>query len=352
MIRDEMTSEERLEALFKGEDLDRIPVVPFMLAHYAVVNGIPTADIFTNAEASYAAQIRGNELYGFDGYGRYGYAMFGSWEFGGEIVFPRKDGQAPVVTKLAADNEEDAMKLEVPEDILKAGSIPISLEVARIAAKQNAPVPIHLNAPFNVATCVVGIERLMMWMISSPDVVHHVLRKCTDLSLRLIDCWIKEFGAENIIATSGTAAESNGLISPTHFEQFALPYLKEMVEKLTEVGVGKLLIHICAEQNLNLPGYATIKWPNRTIFSLGPEIAIKDAANVFPGQIIGGHVDPLLIKSGTPEKVLDNCRQSIKEAEGMKGCFALMPGCDVPAFSSPVNVYQMTKASLEFGRYI
>jgi uroporphyrinogen decarboxylase len=353
MSRDNMTSVERTTALFKGEELDRVPVVPFMTAHYAVVNGIPIADIFSSAEKSFAAQTRGRELYCMDGYNMYGYAMYGGWEFGGEIVWPGKDGQAPLVKKYPVKNEEEAMKLELPDDILNAGSVPIGLEFARIAARQGTAVPVMANGGLSMASCIVGIENLMMWLITSPEVVHHVVRKCTDFTLYLINYWAKEFGAENMIAFMGTATESNGLISPQHFEEFALPYIKETAEKLTEIGVNKCLMHICADQKRNLPGYSKIKWPKRTIFSTGTEITIKETADAFPGHIVGGQVDTLLLNRGKPEKILESCRQLIEEANRLQlqGSFALMPACDVPAYAPSVNVYQMAKAAREYGQY-
>ena len=57
MWRESMTSAERMAALMQGERPDRVPVIPFLSGHAAVVCGQPLARINDDAEESFRCQL-------------------------------------------------------------------------------------------------------------------------------------------------------------------------------------------------------------------------------------------------------------------------------------------------------
>jgi uroporphyrinogen decarboxylase len=85
--------------------------------------------------------------------------------------------------------------------------------------------------------------------------------------------------------------------------------------------------------------------------SFGREVNLKTAMEMFPNSIIAGNVDPTLIQEGKPEEVLEQARECVEMAKYHPGGYVLMSGCDVPPQAPPVNVFQLVKASREFGRY-
>ena len=76
-VRDQMTSLERWEALVRGDDLDRVPCLQFILGHTAVVNGLPIAKVYDDAKMSLACQLNAMEMYGYDGLVLHGWANAG-----------------------------------------------------------------------------------------------------------------------------------------------------------------------------------------------------------------------------------------------------------------------------------
>lgn len=50
MLADRMTSEERMEALIEGKELDRVPVNPFIQSFAAKISGIPFKDFFADPD--------------------------------------------------------------------------------------------------------------------------------------------------------------------------------------------------------------------------------------------------------------------------------------------------------------
>ena len=322
-----------------------------MLGHTAVVNGKSIAKVYDDAEASLACQRNAMGLYGHDGLVLHGWANAGGAEFGGEIEFPyRKYTGAPMMKRSPVQSEDDAWALAVPDDILSAGTMPVALAFSRLQNELGMPVTVQVGSPLTWAGSVCGEERLMLWIIKKPDLVHHVLRVITDFILRKGDYWAKTFGAENLMAFD-LCIETTKLYSPRQFEAFAFPYLKEIHEHLTGLGTAIFLSHICGEQNKNLPLWSQLAYGKRGMISVGKEVALSTASEMFPECVIMGNVDPVTVQEGTPEEVRALCRKCIEEGMDHPGGYALMTGCEVPPQAPSVNVGQMVPACREFGRY-
>jgi uroporphyrinogen decarboxylase len=347
-----MTSPQRMGAVMRGEKPDRVPVIPFIIGHTALVCGEPLARMYDDAAQSFRCQLLAQEMYGYDGGPLYGYASAGAWEFGGDVEMPyKKYSGAPVVTRTPIENEEDALNLKVPEDVSKVGAIPIALDMARIQARYGMPIFAHVGTPFAWTGSVIGTGLMMRWLIKKPDVVHSVLAKVTEFLIKLLTYYVDQFGVEHVTGFLGCHEESNNLISPRQFEAFALPYTQQVVARATELGIRSFFAHICGEQNKNLKLWQQVPFPKRSILSFGREVPLATAMELFPEQIIAGNVDPTLIQEGKPEQVLAQAKECIETAMHHTGGYILMGGCDVPPQSPPVNVFQLVKAAREYGRY-
>jgi uroporphyrinogen decarboxylase len=291
-------------------------------------------------------------MYGYDGAPMYAYASVGAWEFGGDIEMPlKKYAGAPVVTRTPVQTEDDVYTLQVPEDITKAGSMPLALEFARIQIAHHLPVTVFpAGGSFGLTGSILGEERLLRWLIKKPDLVDIVLDKALEFTFRVIDHFVKEFGPENLIALQGDATGSNKLISPQQFERFAFPSIVKAAQRVVDLGI-RSTFHICGEQNKNLEYWQQVPMAPHTILSFGREVPLAKVMELFPDQIIAGNVDPTLIQEGTAEEVLAEARECVEVAKYHKGGYILMAGCDVPPQAPPVNVFQLIKAAREYGRY-
>ncbi len=290
-------------------------------------------------------------MYGYDGGPLYAYTSAGGWEFGGEIEFPYKKYPALRWSPAIRSRARRTLSLEVPQDVTKAGALPIALGVARRQAERGMPVTLQIGSPFTWAGSVIGEDRMMMWMLKRPELVHRVLEKVSEFVVRVAEHYAAEFGAARLTAFHGAATESNKLISPAQFETFVLPYYQQINRRVIDLGISSMFIHICGEQNRNLQYWQQVPVPARTILSFGREVSLRTAMEMFPDQIIAGNVDPTLIQEGRPEEVLEQARECIETAKHHGAGYVLMAGCDVPPLAPPVNVFQMVKAAREFGRY-
>jgi uroporphyrinogen decarboxylase len=135
-------------------------------------------------------------------------------------------------------------------------------------------------------------------------------------------------------------------------EKLALPFHLEYHKKIKALGIERFGLHICGDQNFNLPILAEASpWQHPSVLSFGHEVDLETAANHFPEDIIYGNIEPVVIQMGPSQKVFELCRIAIEKGKKAPGGFVLGPGCGLPVACPPVNVYAMTKAVHDFGWY-
>ena len=350
--QDRMTPKQRIEALYRRQPVDRVPFVHRGYGFAAKNAGYPIADIYENPSRSFEAQAWTAEMYGSDATPWYAFVSYGAWEFGGAVQWPANGtNSGPSISRRPVQSEEDLWRLELP-DVETAGAVPRMMAFAKLQKERGTQVGVICGSPFTHAANLCGVEQFMMWLALNPEAAHRALRLMTDHILQVIQYFVDTFGKGRLLARSAAPTESNSLISPQQFEEFALPYLKELHEGVLARGVRTIYCHICGEQNKNLPLWAQIPMGDPGMLSFGHEVEIAAAARTFPDQIIAGNVNWQVIAKGSPAEVYELCREAI--VQGKRHCesgFVLMPGCEIPPTTPPYNVYVMGKAVEEFGWY-
>ncbi len=350
---DKMTAEERTEALMMEQPIDRIPFMLSASGMMALNVGYSIYEWYTEPQKAFDSGRMTSEQYGamWVPYGIY--PAFGPWELGGEIKWPTGEfDQCPNVEPPISSDEE-AWNLKIPpiEKLKDIGYLPYSREFARIATSQGMPFAIPIYCPFTTAGNIVGIERICRWVIKKPDLAHHVLRLATDFLIAVSRIIVDEFGAEFFIPGVSTASMANNIISPKTAREFALPYLTEYTEKLIEMGIMSIGLHICGEQNLNYELYPEVPLPPFSQISVSHEVDLEKAGATFPDVVIAGNVEPALLQLGAPEDVYEVCRVAIEKGKKHKRGFVLTSGCEMAPQTPPYNVWMMAKAVNDFGYY-
>lgn len=350
--RERMTSAERMKAVLSGEKPDRVPFIPFAYGFAALIAGFEIRDCYADPEKSFRAQVLCKEILKHDGNPLFSYASFGAWEFGGEIRFPSSEwDQAPVVTRTAVSSPEDVENLQVPP-VETSGYLPNEIRFLKCVAAEGLPLFVKLGTPFTTAGTIIGEELMLRWMIKRPELVHTVLEKVTDFYVDIARYFVKEYGAERIIAFEGAPSEASDLISPGQFEEFALPYLLKTHQKILALGVPKFLTHVCGEQNLNLVHWRKVPMGDGGTMSFGHEVDLSKAIEIFGADtIIAGNLDTKIIQMGSPEEIYEHTKETILTGKRAPRGYILMPGCELPPRTPFVNVYYMRKALNDHGFY-
>jgi len=347
-----MTPAERLRALRRGEALDRVPLLYFILGFCAKNVGYPVSSVYGDPEMSLDAQLRTQEQYGYDSEPFFGYASYGGYEFGGEIRLP--DGeyqQAPAHVRFAVEDEKNVEDLTLP-DARIAGMLPLAMRFARLQVERGMTPSVVVGGPFTVAGNICGVDRLCRWMLRKPALVDRLLRLATDHLVDVARHWIDTFGVGRVYMQIWEPLTSNQIISPRHFGTVVLPYQIELHRRVLEMGIGHLLCHICGEQNQNLPAWAQVPMGPQGIVSIGSEVSISKAIEYFGDDcVIAGNIEPAALQTGTAREVYELCRRAIEQGRRAPRGYALMQGCEVPVDAPPDNLHAMKRAAEDFGRY-
>ncbi len=349
------TETERMEALLRGERPDRVPIWPFGYHGFAGRNiGYSKPDGYNNPKRALASQMACCEQYGWVFTPLLMYGGWGSWEFGGEIRWPKDEfDMSPIINRYPVESVEQAMSLEL-SNLYEAGMVPMQTDFIELAVKkrrEEKPFNILLpfGGPFTIASNICSAERLCRWAIKRPDLAHRLIGLANDASLSLFQHWKTLFGTEGFMPFIGEPAASNQLISPSQFEEFAFPYLLELHEKILEMGYKHIFCHICGEANANLPFWAKIPMGDHGVVSIGHEVDILKASEFFPNDVIVGNLEPTLLQTAEPEKVYQASVSIIERGKGCAGGFAFSPGCEMPPMAPSHNIWMMTKAANDVG---
>ena len=352
-LKDQMTDEERLERLMKGNPLDRVPFSIGAFAFNCINVGYSIYDWYADMQKAFESAKWTTEQYGAMWMPMGGYPAVGPWEFGGKIKWPKKEyDQCPYVEPVVA-NEEMAWALRLPEpEMLKdTGYIPRFCEFARIAASHGLPYSLAMYCPWTTAGNIVGIERLCRWAIKKPDLAHYLLELATDFLVLVHQLIIEAAGVQGCFVSNSTASASNQLISPKHFKEFVLPYLIDYHTKLIKMGVPGIFLHICGQQNTNYEFYPKVPLTPISIISVSHEVDLEKASATFPDHIIMGNVEPALLQLGRPKDIYAACCKAIAKGKKHKRGFILSPGCELPPQTPPYNIWVMAKAVNDQGYY-
>ena len=338
----EMTSLERVQAVFRGEVPDRLPVIPqgFMFsmrtAGYSIgqVNRSPAK----MAEAHRISQ----EKYGYDGCVVDVDDATLAEACGARVIFRENDVAAVDEHHPVLEDLRDIDHLRLP-DPLKDGRICEWLETVE-RLKQSIGDHVFIlgradQGPFSLLSLLRGTQDFMMDLLDEePEVIHHALEWATEAHLRFAKAQIMA-GAD---ATSmGDAYASADLVSPKIYRDFAYPYEKKVVEGMKEFK-KPYSIHICgnATKIIDLMGNTgaqllEIDWKT----DMGLARRSVPASTVLMGNIDPS--DPMCI--GTPEKVTRQIQEMLVKTKGKN--LIISSGCALGANTKPENMEAMVASA-------
>jgi len=338
-----LTPLEKIRKAVRLEEQSPVPVVPQITYTTYQLTGVKMLEAIKDPKKMSQALIAGFEEIGYD-------AIYSGWEssfnimaeaIGCKMNFPEDD--VPSVAKGIIEKKEDIEKILVP-DPYKSPGLAIHLETLQLIRKHVGPdVPLfnYIPGPLTLAGLLMGTDRLMINIIKNPEMVKLACGLTTDAAKAFALAKI-ESGGDVMVVADPTA--SGSLISPAMFEQFALPYLKEMFSAISEKGAISSL-HICGNTT---PLLEKLVETGAEIIEIDYVVNMEDAKKRVGNRVcIQGNVDPSKVMLlGTPDDVYRASERCIRE--GSKGGgFILSTGCEVPLNAPVENVKAMVRAAKE-----
>ena len=345
-----MTGRERCLAVLRGEQPDRVPVVPQTFMFAAETAGFKVGELAHSAAKMAEAQVVSQAKYGYDGC-VIDFDDASLAEACGATVILREDDPAVVDEScLALSSLADVSKLKLP-DPWKDGRLPVWLEAtARLKERIGSEVFIMGRAdqgPFSLACLLRGPEHFLMDLLDeeSEAGVRELIDYCRQ-ACALFAKAQKEAGAD---ATSiGDAFAGPNLISPELYRKFALEPEKRLTEEVQAFGIP-FSLHICGNTNGIIADMGRV---GAKIIEVDWQLDMAEARRQVPSEtVLMGNInpsDPMVF--GTPEQVEDAVREVIT-ATGGRNLF-LSSGCALGRNTKPENMRALMAAAEKYGRIV
>ena len=140
---------DRIEALFRGEKLDRVPIHGNSTGFSNRNCGFTIASAYNDPRKSFDATIWTAEQYGWDLIPQiFAHTNLGGWDFGGDVKFPESEYQGAIsISRFPATTEEEVLSLDMP-DPKTAGGIPYAMEFAQLQVEHGLPATFFPRSAF------------------------------------------------------------------------------------------------------------------------------------------------------------------------------------------------------------
>jgi uroporphyrinogen decarboxylase len=195
-----------------------------------------------------------------------------------------------------------------------------------------------------------GMENLLLDYYDDPRLAHELAEMVIDYKIRLMRRAIRE-GADAVVSGDDYANQHGTVMSPQHFRQFVLPYLKRSIDAAHDEGVP------------------FIKHTDGNIWDILDDLVqagidaldpIEPAAGMDIGEVkakygdriaVIGNVDcSFVLTRGTVEEVEEAVKETIAKASPGGGHILASSNSIHPAVK-PENYKAMVEAARKFGRY-
>jgi MtaA/CmuA family methyltransferase len=334
-----MTGRERVSALFAGQPVDRLPLMPITMMLAADHGGIPYRRYATDGRALAAAQLRIAEEYGFDHVSAISDPAREVSDLGGGVEW--FDDQPPALQgDLALIDDKAKLKtLRVPDPNAPGRMSDRVLAVSELAAAAGERLMVEgwVEGPCAMAADLRGMNALMLDFFDDPAFVQELMQFSVAMELRFAEAQVRA-GA----TTLGIGDAAASLIGPKLYRTFVQSWEKELIDGIHALGVP-VRLHICGNTR-RIAKEMGATGPDLIDFdSLSP---LADArAAVGEAIALTANLDPVrALRDGTPESIgaaLAECHA----AAGVR--FVVGAGCEVPRGTSAANLRALARYAHE-----
>lgn len=328
-----MTGRERVLAQLRGDEVDRLPLMPITMMFAADTIGVKYRDYATDHRLLARAQIETATRYDFDHVSAISDPAREAADLGAEIEL--FDDQPPMVvgSRARLTRKADLARL-VPPDPLSGERMRDRVEAIRLLARsvgREKVIEGWVEGPCAEAAGLRGMQALMLDFFDDPGFVRDLLAFVLELGLRFARAQV-EAGADLI--GIGDAAAS--LIGPGLYREFVLPCEQALVDGVHEMG-ARVRLHICGSTRKLLPDLGGL---SVDILDLDWMVPVAEArAWTGADQVLLGNIDPVsVLRNSTPGEVGESIARCHREA-GPR--YIVGAGCEVVRDSPVDNVRAM-----------
>ncbi len=204
------------------------------------------------------------------------------------------------------------------------------------------------HSPGYICACyALGFERAMEAMLEEPELLKYASDRYSAHEERLMS-ELADAGAEAVFIADGWA--SCDIISPSQFDEFALPYQEAITRAAHKAGLkiilwneGDILPILDREATLPIDAFA-FEQPRK-----GADVTVEKVRKAFgPNRCLFGNVDSEeLLKRNRPSEIAEAVELQIRMS-GKGAPFVLSTGSPIPSDVEPEAVDAMLNACRNF----
>lgn len=233
-------------------------------------------------------------------------------------------------------------------DPKKDGRLPVLLEAIRRVKDEfgdTVAVVGRTEAPFSSVALLYGIEETMLLPYTDPELLVDTLKYFVGIQTAF-GLAQREAGADAV--WFGDCNASGHLMSPKYYEEYAMPYVTEVVKEYDKAGLWSIY-HASEEKEGHLKQQAST---GVSVLSVGPGLDIgKAKAAVGDKVCLIGNLDPVnVLMNGTPDEVAEEARR-IMSVGRQGGGYIFNTGEMVPRDVPVANMEAMLAAAHELQTY-
>ena len=333
-----MNSIERIMKAINFETPDRVPVIPQVFGHAAIISKVPLHDYIRDGELLARCQINALQRYKYD-------AVFAlmdvcvETEAMGSILDYKKD-HYPLIKKWVLSNTTDFDLLSIP-DPYQAKRMPELLKAVEILKDQLSNEILIVGCvlgPMTLTGQLLGAENALYLAIDEPETFSRILDFSKKVSIKF---GLAQIDAGVHLPVVFEPFGSPAVVPHQFFREFILLHLKEIFSAFKKAGAAANWLHTAGHTGSILPYYPEI---GVDIADFDYYVNPLDAQKLLPKTCLDGNIKSLSFIEETPIEILKES-QKLLDLFANRGGFILSSGCEIPPESNPENIVAMVSAT-------
>jgi len=344
-----MTPKERIVKLIMGQQLDRIPVLPFVTAAAAQVLRANYREYSTNPEIFVKCQTEAQRLFGYDAVTAVPDMAVEAQGFGAKIIFPDNNAGYPDPYGWVVKSPDDYMKVVKSFKWENATRMKNQLKVLE-TFKETLPDLMaggNTIGPMGLLTRIRNPNDLVRDVKYHPDKIHEVLELITEIQIDFVERQI-EAGAGTIMVPVVLAERE--LMSREMWEELDAPYQKRIADFCRKKGAN-YCVHTCGRG----PYFdSLIKWLRPTLIQnaqLPDDCKTEEEMIAKYGKkvILLGYLQVRQLAWWSPSAIMEECKRELEVFGKSPGGYFLGAACEYPPYAPLYNALAVVKAARIYG---
>jgi len=329
-----MTSLERVMRRLKGKPVDKIPNLNIIMTFAAKYIGVSYGEYVTDYRKLVEGNIRCAEEFGIDAVSAISDPMREASAFGADVIILIDD--VPYCERNLLKDAEDISSLQIVDPLSSPRTLDRirAIELYRELVGNEYAIIGWVEGVLAEAAVLRGLNELMIDLATEEQ----DLTPLFDIIFKQQCAFAKaqvEAGAH--IIGIGNAAAS--LIGPRLYQKYALPYDKNLIAYIHDLG-ARVKLHICGNITPLLP---LLREVGADILDVDHMVDFKNAIETFSDLPVSicGNMDPVSVFLQGDEKTI--CDAVNKCISACNSTTMIAAGCEIPRDTPPQNLKMMDK---------